>query len=248
MATVFMDDCPSRAHRVFAFPLSHLISTFLSLSPYTHPCTHICSLMHIRTHSHTHALTHAHAHTHFRSSILTFHSGFAPIGLHCCVYTVAEAPWTSQPLSLLTYFCLLCPWQLSYELSASSHKQRCASERDLFKGCSLHEEQKKQAQHPGCGGHLTLNPRAFRMTSQGSDRRAATLLAQIDFPDQFPKNLAPTIQSMLSLKNLQAGNPFGHTTKQFLLIFCWVSFSPVQQMVLKRPSLLVSPNSAIAKS
>ena len=138
MATVFMDDCPSRAHRVFAFPLSHLISTFLSLSPYTHPCTHSHTFTHVHTlthihtrshthahthtRSHTHALTHAHAHTHFRSSILTFHSGFAPIGLHCCVYTVAEAPWTSQPLSLLTYFCLLCPWQLSYELSASSHK------------------------------------------------------------------------------------------------------------------------------
>ena len=151
MATVFMDDCPSRAHRVFAIPLSHLISTFLSLSIHTYIHTRSHTHAHTHTRSHTHALTHAHAHTHFRSSILTFHSGFAPIGLHCCVHTVA--PWTSQPLSLLTYFCLLCPWQLSYELSASSRKQRCSSERGLFKGCSLHEEKKKQAQHPGCGGH-----------------------------------------------------------------------------------------------
>ena len=62
MATVFMDDCPSRAHRVFAFPLSHLITTFLSLSPYTHPCTHSHTFTHVHTPMHT--LTHVHTFTH----------------------------------------------------------------------------------------------------------------------------------------------------------------------------------------
>ena len=71
MATVFMDDCPSRAHRVFAIPLSHLISTFLSLSPYTHPCTHSHTFTHVHTLTHIHTRSHTHAHTHTRSHVHT---------------------------------------------------------------------------------------------------------------------------------------------------------------------------------
>ena len=137
MATVFMDDCPSRAHRVFAIPLSHLISTFLSLSPYTHPCTHSHSCTHPCTHSHTftHSCTHPCTRTH-ALSVKHSHISFrvcphwpSLLYLHCSRSSLDIATPISARL-LLSALLLACQLQII-------STQRCTSKRDLFKDCSL---------------------------------------------------------------------------------------------------------------